>query len=162
MPQAAAPPRPRVVCKRSEPSGGGTASMPVREKGRRSPGSPPARPFSRPQPAADRRQGAGLFGHSLGVHGADRLAAGGSRIRTCGPTFSRGCSRFGTTGFFRAGPMVRIRFPPAVSQRRTREFGLRPRLPPISVAIVSRQRDCTARRRSPRRQSAAAADLSPT
>src|SRR3984893_2457640 len=35
--------------------------MPVREKGRRSPGSPPARPFSRPQPPADRRQSAGLF-----------------------------------------------------------------------------------------------------
>src|SRR6202035_5168285 len=52
MPQAAAPPRPRVVCKRSELSGGGTASMPVREKGRRSPGSQPARPFSRPPPAA--------------------------------------------------------------------------------------------------------------
>src|SRR5260370_37698478 len=33
MPQAAAPPRPRVVCKRSQLSGGGTASMPVREKG---------------------------------------------------------------------------------------------------------------------------------
>src|SRR5207248_3048011 len=31
MPQAAAPPRPRVFCKRSELSGGGTASMPVRE-----------------------------------------------------------------------------------------------------------------------------------
>ena len=53
MPQAAAPPRPRVVCKRSELSGGGTASMPVREKGRRSPGSQPACPFSRPQPPAD-------------------------------------------------------------------------------------------------------------
>ena len=36
MPQAAAPPQPRVVCKRSELSAGGTASMPVREKGRRS------------------------------------------------------------------------------------------------------------------------------
>ena len=34
--------------------------MPVREKGRRSPGSPPARPFSRPQPPADRRQNAGF------------------------------------------------------------------------------------------------------
>src|SRR5205085_7844520 len=33
--QAAAPPRPRVFCKRSELSGGGTASMPIREKGRR-------------------------------------------------------------------------------------------------------------------------------
>jgi hypothetical protein len=55
MPQAAAPPRPRVVCKRSELSGGGTAAMPVREKGRRSPGSQPARPFyvpSHPQTAA--------------------------------------------------------------------------------------------------------------
>src|SRR6266436_9389473 len=30
--------------------------MPVREKGRRSLGSQPARPFSRPQPPADRRQ----------------------------------------------------------------------------------------------------------
>ena len=30
--------------------------MPVREKGRRGPGSQPARPFSRPQPHADRRQ----------------------------------------------------------------------------------------------------------
>ena len=39
--------------------------MPVREKGRRSPGSQPARPFSRPQPAADRRQSAGLFAYSL-------------------------------------------------------------------------------------------------
>src|SRR5438477_3951973 len=61
MPQAAAPPRPRVVCKWSELSGGGTASMPVREKGRRAPGSQPARPFSRPQPPADRRQSAGLL-----------------------------------------------------------------------------------------------------
>src|SRR6202035_3581271 len=55
MPQAAALPRPRVVCKRSELSGGGTASMPVREKGRRSPGSQPARPShvpSHPQTAA--------------------------------------------------------------------------------------------------------------
>src|SRR5438309_7723616 len=60
MPQAAAPPRPRLVCNRSELSGGGTASMPVREKGRRRPGSPPARPFSRPQPPADRRQSAGF------------------------------------------------------------------------------------------------------
>jgi len=68
MPQAAAPPRPRVVCKRSELSGGGTASMPVREKRRRSPGSPPARPFSRPKPPADRRQSAGLFAYSLRVH----------------------------------------------------------------------------------------------
>jgi len=82
MPQAAAPPRPRVVCKRSELSGGGTASMPVREKGRRSPGSQPARPFSRPQPPADRRQSAGLFAYSLRVHCWDRLAAGASRIRT--------------------------------------------------------------------------------
>src|SRR5947208_2509937 len=64
MPQAAAPPRPRVVCKRSELSGGGTASMPVREKGRRSPGSQPARPFSPPPPRADRRQSAGLFAYS--------------------------------------------------------------------------------------------------
>src|SRR5438309_5501764 len=65
MPQAAAPPRRRVVCKRSEVSAGGTASMPVREKGRRSPGSQPARRFSRPQPPADRRQSAGLFAYSL-------------------------------------------------------------------------------------------------
>jgi hypothetical protein len=54
MPQAAALPRPHVVCKRSELSGGGTASMPVREKGRRRPGSQPARPLSCPQPPADR------------------------------------------------------------------------------------------------------------
>jgi len=67
-PKPRPPPRPRVVCKRSELSGGGTASMPVREKGRRSPGSQPARPFSRPQPAADRRQSAGLFAYSLRVH----------------------------------------------------------------------------------------------
>src|SRR3989440_8957275 len=60
VPQAAAPPRPRVICNRSDLSGGGTASMPVREKGRRSPGSPSARPFSRPQPPADRRQSAGF------------------------------------------------------------------------------------------------------
>ena len=40
-PQAAALPRPHVVCQRSELSGGGTASMPVREKGRRRPGSQP-------------------------------------------------------------------------------------------------------------------------
>jgi hypothetical protein len=33
MPQAAAPPRPRVVCKRSELSGGGTASIPSERKG---------------------------------------------------------------------------------------------------------------------------------
>jgi hypothetical protein len=38
--------------------------MPVREKGRRSAGSQPARPFSRPQPPADRRQSAGLFAYS--------------------------------------------------------------------------------------------------
>jgi len=82
MPQAAAPPRPRVGCKRSELSGGGTASMPVREKGRRRPGSPPARPFSRPQPPADRRQSARLFAYGLRVHCWDRLAAGASRIRT--------------------------------------------------------------------------------
>src|ERR1700752_2126996 len=61
MPQAAAPPRPRVVCERSELSRGGTASMPVREKGRRSPGSQPARSFSRPQPAADRRKVRGFL-----------------------------------------------------------------------------------------------------
>jgi hypothetical protein len=42
--------------------------MPVREKARRSPGSQPARPFSRPQPPADRRQSAGLFAYSLRVH----------------------------------------------------------------------------------------------
>ena len=60
--------------------------MPVREKGRRSPGSLPARPFSRPQPPADRRQSAGLFAYSLRVHCRDRLAAGGRRIRTAGPT----------------------------------------------------------------------------
>src|ERR1700746_2454629 len=60
MPQAAALPRLRVVCKRSELSRGGTASMPVREKRRRSPGSQPARLFSRPQPPADRRQRAGF------------------------------------------------------------------------------------------------------
>jgi hypothetical protein len=56
------------VCKKSELSGGGTASMPVREKRPRSPGSEPARPFSRPQPPADRRQSAGLFAYSPGVH----------------------------------------------------------------------------------------------
>ena len=67
MPQTAAPPRPRLVCKRSELSGGGTASMPVREKRRRSPSSLPARPFSRPPPSADRRQSAGLcaYGHQV-------------------------------------------------------------------------------------------------
>jgi hypothetical protein len=41
--------------------------MPVREKGPRSPGSEPARPFSRPQPPANRRQSAGLFAYSLRV-----------------------------------------------------------------------------------------------
>src|SRR5438477_7483282 len=55
VPQAAAPPRPRVICNLSELSGGGTASMPVREKGRRSPGSQPAHPFSRPNPPAECR-----------------------------------------------------------------------------------------------------------
>jgi CubicO group peptidase (beta-lactamase class C family) len=40
----------------------------VREKGRRSPGSQPARPFSRPQPPADRRQSAGLIAYSFRVH----------------------------------------------------------------------------------------------
>jgi hypothetical protein len=40
----------------------------VREKGRRSPGSQPARPFSRPEPPADCRQSAGLFAFRLGVH----------------------------------------------------------------------------------------------
>jgi hypothetical protein len=79
VPQAAGRPRPRVICKGSELSGGGTGSMPVREKGRRSPGSPPARPFSRPHPPVDRRQSAGLFAYSLGVHCCDRLPAGGRR-----------------------------------------------------------------------------------
>jgi hypothetical protein len=40
--------------------------MPVREKGLRSPGSQPARPFSRPQPSAECRQSAGLFAFRLG------------------------------------------------------------------------------------------------
>ena len=40
--------------------------MPVREKGRRRPGSQPARPFSRPQPPADRRQSAALLAYSPG------------------------------------------------------------------------------------------------
>jgi len=35
--------------------------MPVREKGRRSPGSQPARPFSGPEPPEECRQSAGLF-----------------------------------------------------------------------------------------------------
>ena len=39
--------------------------MPVREKRRRSPGSQPTRPFSRPQPLAERRQSEGLFAYSL-------------------------------------------------------------------------------------------------
>jgi hypothetical protein len=47
-------PRPTAAACRfatgSEIAGGGTASMSVREKGRRKPGSQPARPFSRPQP----------------------------------------------------------------------------------------------------------------
>jgi hypothetical protein len=34
---------------------------------RRSPGSQPVRPFSRPQPPADRRQSAGLFAYCLRV-----------------------------------------------------------------------------------------------
>jgi hypothetical protein len=62
-------PRPaRQFAKGQNLSGGGTASMPVREKGPRSPGSQPARPFSRPQPPANRRQSAGLFAYSLRVH----------------------------------------------------------------------------------------------
>ena len=51
----------------------------------RSAGSQPARPFSRPQPPADRRQSAGLFADSPGIHYRDRLRAGGRRIRTLGP-----------------------------------------------------------------------------
>src|SRR6202011_2940576 len=117
MPQAAAPPRPRVICKRSELSRGGTASMPVREKGRRSPGSQPARPFSRPQPPANRRQCAGLFAYRLRVHCGDRLAAGGKWIRTCmGLLLSRGCFWFAESSLFGAGrpffvPSPAVRFP---------------------------------------------------
>ena len=40
--------------------------MPVRERGGRSPGSQPARPFSRPQSSADRRQSAGRFAYTSG------------------------------------------------------------------------------------------------
>jgi len=67
-PRPRPPSRPARCCKRSELSRGGTASMPIREKGRRRPGSQPARPFSRPQPPADRCQSAGLFAHDLAVH----------------------------------------------------------------------------------------------
>ena len=48
-------------CKRSKPRRWETASRPFSEKRRRRPGSPPARPFSRPRPPAERRQTAGAF-----------------------------------------------------------------------------------------------------
>src|SRR3954468_10024938 len=35
----------------------------------------------------ERRQTAGLFAHNPKMHCGDRLAAGGSRVRTAGPTF---------------------------------------------------------------------------
>ena len=65
---------------------GGTASMPVREKGAKQGRAGGAvRPFSRPCARADRRKSAALFAYSPEIHCRDRLPAGGSRIRTFGP-----------------------------------------------------------------------------
>ena len=60
--------------------------MPVREKATTGPGSRASRPFSRPRPYATRRETAGLSAYSRGIHCRERLAAGGGRIRTRGPT----------------------------------------------------------------------------
>ena len=65
---------------------GGTASMSVREKGPRSAWSSPTRPFSRPVRRADRAETGGLYVCSLALHCRERLAGGGSGIRTGSPT----------------------------------------------------------------------------
>jgi hypothetical protein len=105
-------------------------------------------------------------------HFGEILPQGAISMMALSVSFSRNCAG--------AEPEVRIHLPPAESLVRTRphgfgnlppcqprartagECGLRLRLPAVSVAIVSRQRDCSVRRRSPRRQSAATADRSST
>src|SRR6202035_3788210 len=56
-----------------------------------------------------------LIAGCLTVVRADIVCGRPRRLRDA----ARGCSRFGTTAFLRAGPMVRIRFPPSASQERT-------------------------------------------
>jgi len=52
--------------------------MPVREKGRRGPGSQRARPFSRPHASTDRRNSGGFSGTaSVGTAQTDSLLEGG-------------------------------------------------------------------------------------
>src|SRR6516164_7877676 len=63
-----------------------TASMPVRENTQGTAGLRSAHPVSRLQPWIERRESAGLFERSPGVHWRNGLAAGGKRMRTGGPT----------------------------------------------------------------------------
>jgi hypothetical protein len=89
--------RPERRCRRSGLPQGGTASMPVREKGTNGTGSRASRPVSRPRARAERRETAGLSAHRHGIHCTDRLRAGGRWIRTSdsrsrgGQTVMRDC-----------------------------------------------------------------------
>jgi hypothetical protein len=96
------------------------------------------RPFSRLHSWGERRQSAGLFAYSPQKYCRDRLSAGGNRIRTSGPAPAKGFAgvpsstrpgrraaksrataerRCRTPAFLKAGPVVRIHFPPTESLR---------------------------------------------
>ena len=115
--------RPERRCRRSGLPQGGTASMPVREKGTNGTGTRASRPVSRPCARAERRETAGLSTHRHGIHCTDKLRAGGRWIRTSdsrsrgGQTVMRDCleNRSGSVG----EPKVRMHLPPAWSQLRT-------------------------------------------
>ena len=111
--------------------------MPVREKGRRGPGSQRARPFSRPHASTDRRKSGGSSGTAaVGTAQTDSLLEGDGfepsvpARRKLSRSDYVGCIRASrkvgvnendntrTPGAY-AGPMVRIRLPPARSLLRT-------------------------------------------
>jgi len=60
--------------------------MPVRENTPERAGLRSAHPVSRPHLCVEARESAGLFARGIAVHWRDGLAAGGSRIRTRGPS----------------------------------------------------------------------------
>src|SRR5580704_18375951 len=127
--------RPERRCRRSGLPQGGTASMPVREKGTNGTGSRASRPASRPRARAERRETAGLSAHRHGIHCTDRLRAGGSRIRTLGPparvielgqdATPREIFAYGKAADRSAAPSAGMRFPIARNAPETRGSDLR-------------------------------------
>jgi hypothetical protein len=91
--------------------------MSVREKGRRRPGSQPARPFSRPQPPAECRRSAALFAYASAFTAETDCLLEETGFEPMVPLASE--TTFITSVLTPRGSMVRIPFPPAESRVRT-------------------------------------------